>query len=120
VDKLFIRDLKVDTIIGFWEWERRVKQTVSIDLEVATDARVAADLDSIDSALNYEKLANRIAETVGAAEFKLVETLAESVARIAVQEFGADWVKVSLAKPGAIPAARDVGVVIERRTADYA
>lgn len=120
MDKIFIRDLKIDTIIGFWEWERRVKQTVSIDLEVAADARAAAHADSIDSALNYERLANRITELVGAAEFKLVETLAENVARIAVQEFGAEWVKISLAKPGAIPAARDVGIVIERRTADYA
>ena len=120
VDKLFVRELKVDTIIGFWEWERRVKQTVSVDLEIATDARVAARVDSIDAALNYERLSQRVIEVVGAAQFKLVETLAEAVARIAVQEFGAAWVKVQIAKPGAIPSARDVGIIIERRVADYA
>jgi len=120
VDKLFVRELKVDTIIGFWEWERRVKQTVSVDLEIATDARVAARVDSIDAALNYERLSQRVIEVVSAAQFKLVETLAEAVARIAVHEFGAAWVKVSIAKPGAIPSARDVGIVIERRPADYA
>ena len=120
VDKLFVRELKVDTIIGFWEWERRVKQTVSIDLEIATDARVAARADAIEAALNYERLSQRVIEVVGAAQFKLVETLAEAVARIAVQEFGAAWVKVLIAKPGAIPSARDVGIIIERGPADYA
>jgi dihydroneopterin aldolase len=120
LDKLFVRELRVDTIIGFWAWERRVKQTVSIDLEIATDARVAARADSIDAALNYERLSQRVIDVVGAAQFKLVETLAEAVAQIAVSEFGAAWVKVSIAKPGAIPSARDVGIVIERRPADYA
>ena len=120
VDKLFVRELKIETIIGFWEWERRVKQTVSVDLEIATDARVAARVDSIDAALNYERLSQRVIEVVGAAQFKLVETLAEAVATIAVQEFGAPWVKVTIAKPGAIPTARDVGIVIERNRADYA
>jgi dihydroneopterin aldolase len=119
-DKLFVRELRVDTIIGFWAWERRVKQTVSIDLEIATDSRVAARADSIDAALNYERLSQRVIDVVGAAQFKLVETLAESVAQVAVSEFGAAWVKVSIAKPGAIPSARDVGIVIERRPADYA
>ena len=120
LDKLFVRELRVDTIIGFWEWERRVKQTVSIDIEIAADARVAASADSIDAALNYERLSQRVIEVVGAAQFKLVETLAESVARIAVGEFEAEWVKVTIAKPGAIPSARDVGIVIERRRTDYA
>jgi 7,8-dihydroneopterin aldolase/epimerase/oxygenase len=120
VDKLFVRELRIDTIIGFWEWERRVKQTVSVDLEIATDARVAARVDAIDAALNYERLSQRVIEVVGAAQFKLVESLAEAVARIAVQEFGAAWVKVTIAKPGAIPSARDVGIIIERNRVDYA
>jgi dihydroneopterin aldolase len=120
VDKLFLRELKVETIIGFWEWERRIKQTVSIDLEIGTDARPAAASDRVSSALNYEPIANRLVEFVGAADFHLVESLADAVARIVVGEFGAKWVKVSVAKPGAIPAAREVGVVIERTTADYA
>jgi len=119
VDKLFLHELRVEAIIGFWEWERRVKQIVSIDLEVATDSRAAARVDSVDAALNYERLAQRVLDFVGGSEFKLVETLAEAIAQIAVQEFGAPWVKVLVAKPGAIPRAREVGVVIERERADY-
>jgi dihydroneopterin aldolase len=119
VDKLFLRELRVEAIIGFWEWERRVKQIVSIDLEIATDSRAAARVDSVEAALNYERLAQRVLDFVSASEFKLVETLADAIARIAVKEFGAPWVKVSVAKPGAIPRARDVGVVLERETTDY-
>ena len=119
VDKLFIRELRVEAIIGFWEWERRVKQIVSIDLEMATDSKAAARVDAVEAALNYERLAERVLEFVAASEFKLVETLAEAIARIVVAEFGAPWVKVSVAKPGAIPRARDVGIVIERAAADF-
>jgi 7,8-dihydroneopterin aldolase/epimerase/oxygenase len=119
VDKLFLHELRVEAIIGFWEWERRVKQIVSIDLEVATDAKAAARVDAVEGALNYERLSQRVLEFVGGSEFKLVETLAEAIAEIAVKEFNAPWVKVSVAKPGAIPRARDVGVVIERQPADY-
>ena len=118
VDKLFIRELKVETIIGFLDWERRVKQNVSIDLELATDARRAAQTDAVRSALNYDDLARRLTDFVGQSQFHLVESLAEAVARIALQEFGAPWVKVTIAKPGAVDGARDVGIVIERHAAD--
>ncbi len=120
MDKLFLRDLRVDTIIGFWDWERRIKQTVSIDLEVATDARVAAGTDSIDNGLNYDALAKRLVGFVGESKFQLVESLAEAVARIAIEEFGAPWVKVAVAKPGAVKDCREVGIVIERRAAGHA
>jgi dihydroneopterin aldolase len=120
VDKIFIRELKVETIIGFWEWERRIKQLVVIDLEIASDARIAAASDAITGTLNYEQLAKRLVEYVSAAQHQMVETLATAIGRIVVREFGSPWVKVSVAKPGAIGAARDVGIVIERTTADYA
>lgn len=120
MDKLFLRELRVETIIGFWEWERRIKQTVVVDLEIGTDARPAAAADRVSSALNYEPIANRLVEFIGGADFHLVESLADAIARIVVADFGAKWVKVSVAKPGAIPAAREVGVIIERTTADYA
>jgi dihydroneopterin aldolase len=115
VDKLFIRELKVETIIGFFDWERRVKQNVSIDLELATDARRAAQSDSVGSTLNYDDLARRLTDFVGQSQFHLVESLAEAVANIALREFRAPWVKVTIVKPGAIDGARDVGIVIERR-----
>jgi dihydroneopterin aldolase len=114
VDKLFLRELKVDTVIGFHEWERRIKQTVSIDLEIGADSRAAAAVDAEAGAMNYEAIAKRLVEYVGASQYRLVETLAEAVARIVIGEFGAPWVRVTVAKPGAIPGARDVGIVIER------
>ncbi len=120
MDKLFIRELRVPAIIGFWEWERRVKQIVTIDLEIGADARRAASADAVGSALNYEQVVQRLVEFVGASQYQLVEALAEAVARILVAEFGAPWVKVTIGKPGAIPSARDVGIMIERSTADYA
>jgi dihydroneopterin aldolase len=120
VDKIFLRELRIETIIGFWEWERRIKQIVSIDLEIATDARVAAASDAIAGTLNYEQLAKRLIEFVGESQYQMVEALATAIGRIVIQEFGAPWVKVLVAKPGAIPAAREVGIVIERTTADYA
>ena len=120
VDKIFLRELKIETIIGFWEWERRIKQIVSIDLEIATDARIAAASDAIAGTLNYEQLAKRLIDYVGGSKHQMVEALATAVGRIVIREFGAPWVKVSVAKPGAIPAAREVGVVIERSAADYA
>jgi dihydroneopterin aldolase len=120
VDKIFLRDLKIETIIGFWEWERRIKQVVSIDLEIGTDARVAAASDAIAGTLNYEQLAKRLMEFVGSSHYQMVEALATAIGRIVIREFGAPWVKVSVAKPGAIPAAREVGIVIERTPDDYA
>ncbi len=120
MDKLFLRELKVETIIGFLEWERRIKQTVSIDLEIGADSRAAAAVDAEAGALNYESVASRLVQHVAAAQYRLVETLAEAIARIVIREFAAPWVRVTVAKPGAIPGARDVGIVIERVSADYA
>jgi 7,8-dihydroneopterin aldolase/epimerase/oxygenase len=119
VDKLFLRELKVETIIGFLEWERRIKQTISIDLEIGADSRAAAAVDAEAGALNYESVARRLVEYVGTAEHKLVETLAEAIAKIVIREFAAPWVKVTVAKPGAVRGARDVGIVVERTAADY-
>jgi len=120
VDKIFLRELRIETIIGFWEWERRIKQIVSIDLEIGTDARVAASSDGIAGTLNYEQLAKRLVEYVGGSQHQMVEALATAIGRIVIRDFGAPWVKVSVAKPGAIPSAREVGIVIERSAADYA
>jgi 7,8-dihydroneopterin aldolase/epimerase/oxygenase len=120
VDKLFLRELKIETVIGFLEWERRTKQIVSIDLEIGADSRAAAAVDAEAGALNYQSVASRLVEHVGASQYRLVETLAEAIARIVIREFAAPWVKVMVAKPGAIPGARDVGIMIERVPADYA
>lgn len=119
MDKIFLRDLEIEAVIGIWEWERRITQRISIDLEMATDARRAAADDSVNEALNYRDVAKRLIAFVGDSEFELVESLAEAVARIIVAEFGVRWTKVSVAKPAAIEGSRTVGVVIERTAEDY-
>lgn len=119
MDKIFLRDLEIETVIGIWEWERRITQCVSIDLDMATDARRASAGDSINETLNYRDVAKRLIAFVGDSEFELVESLAEAVARIIVVDFGVSWAKVSVAKPAAIEGSRTVGVVIERTSEDY-
>ena len=119
MDKIFLRQLRIETVIGIWEWERRMTQTVSLDLEMATDVRRAARADAIEDALNYKDVATRVVEHVQSSKFDLVESLAEAVARLVVVEFDVAWARISVAKPGAIEGAREVGVVIERTTEDY-
>lgn len=120
MDRIFLRELEVPAVIGIWEWERRIEQTVRLDLEIAADVRAAAADDSIDAALNYKDIAKRIIAFTSESRFQLVESLAEAVARIIVTEYAVPWVRVSVAKPGAIEGSREVGVLIERSTADYA
>lgn len=119
MDKIFLSALTVECIVGIWEWERRVKQTVIIDLEMAADIRRAAASDRIEDTIDYKKVAKRLLQFVGDSQFNLVETLAEQIAHVIVTEFGVSWVKVRLNKQGAIRGARDVGIEIERRPADY-
>ena len=119
MDKIFLSALNVECIVGIWEWERRVKQTVIIDVEMAADIRKAALSDHIDSTIDYKRVAKRLLAAVGESEFQLVETLTERIAEIIVTEFGVTWVKVRVNKRGAIRDARDVGIEIERRTEDY-
>ena len=119
MDRIFLRDLKIETVIGIFEWERRIRQTVRLDIELATDVRKAARADSIDGTLNYKQIAKRLIAFVSESKFQLVESLAEAIARIIITEFSVPWVRVSVAKPGAIEGSREVGVAIERTTADY-
>ena len=114
MDIIFLHDLRVETVIGIWEWERKIRQTVAIDLEMSADIRRAAATDSVDDTLNYKLVAKRLQQYVGEASFQLVETLAEKIAGVVLEEFGVAWVKVKVNKPGAIRGARDVGVIIER------
>jgi len=111
---VFLRDLRVETIIGIFEWERTTRQVVNIDLEMAADIARAAASDSIEDALDYKSISKRLIDFVSASSYQLVETLAEEIAGIVRGEFGVSWVKVTVSKPGAIRGARDVGVVIER------
>jgi len=114
MDTIFLNDLKTETVIGIWDWERKIRQTVAIDLEMATDIRKAAESDGVDDTLNYKEVAKRIKSFVGESEFQLVEAMAESIAAIVRDEFDVPWVRVRVSKPGAIRGAGDVGVRIER------
>jgi dihydroneopterin aldolase len=114
MDIIYLRDLRIETVIGIFDWERQVKQTVALDLEMAAEVRRAAESDHIGDALNYKAVAKRLIQFVESSEFYLVETLAERVAALVLAEFPVPWVKVVLSKPGAIRGARDVGVIIER------
>jgi len=114
MDIVYIRDLKIETVIGIFDWERRIRQTVSIDLEMATDIRKAAATDNIADALDYKAVAKRLIAFVGESEFLLVETLAEKVAAIVREEFHVPWLRLRLSKPGAVRGSQDVGIIIER------
>ncbi|MGH8278761.1 MAG: dihydroneopterin aldolase [Gammaproteobacteria bacterium] len=114
MDTVFIRDLRVPTIVGIYEWERRIRQTVSLDLDMSADIARAARSDSIDDTLDYKAVAKRVTQYVGAAQFKLVETLAEKIADLVRTEFHVAYVKVTLHKPGAVSGSKSVGVSIER------
>jgi dihydroneopterin aldolase len=114
MDIIYLHDLRIDTIIGIYDWERRLRQTVILDIDMAADIRRAAASDSIDDTLNYKAVAKRLIAFVGDSEFQLVETLAERVAGIVLQEFQVSWVRVRVNKQGAVRGARDVGVIIER------
>ena len=114
MDIIYLKDLEIETIIGIFDWERRVKQKIRLDLEMAANIRKAAATDNIDDTLNYKSVAKRLIQFVEGSEFQLVETLAEKIAEILINEFSIPWVRVKLNKPGAIRYAGDVGVVIER------
>lgn len=114
MDIVYIRDLRIDTIIGIYDWEREVRQTVSIDLEMATDIRQAAATDDIQYALNYKAVSKRLISYVENRNALLVETLAEELAKLIREEFNVPWLRLRLSKPGAVRGARDVGLVIER------
>ncbi len=114
MDKIFLNELKIDTIIGIWEWERRIRQTVVIDLEMSADIAKAAATDEVADTLNYKLVAKRLQDFVAGSSFQLVETLAERIAGIVRDEFDVAWVKVRVNKPGAIRGSKDVGVLIER------
>ncbi|MCK5498593.1 MAG: dihydroneopterin aldolase [Gammaproteobacteria bacterium] len=114
MDTIFLRKLQIETVIGIFDWERKVKQSVFFDIEMATDVKKAAASDHIDDALDYKSISKSIIAFVEKSEFQLVETLAEKVADLIMTEFNVPWLRLSLNKKGAIRHAEDVGITIER------
>jgi len=113
-DIVYIRELEVQTIIGIYDWERKIKQTVSIDIEMVADIRAAAASDDIKDALNYKEIGKRIIGFVEESEFQLVETMAEQISGIILDEFPVPWLRLRVSKPGALRGSKDVGLLIER------
>lgn len=116
MDIIYLNDLRIDTVIGIYDWERRTRQTVIFDIEMAADIRKAAESDNIDDTLSYKTVAKRLISYVSETEFELLETLAEKVAGILLDEFKVPWCRLRLNKRGALRGVRDVGIVIERGT----
>ena len=116
MDIVFIHDLQIETVIGIYDWERKIRQTISLDIEMATDISKAAKSDDIDDTLSYKTVAKRLIEFVQQSEFELVEALAEKICSIVMDEFNVPWIKLTLNKPGAVRGSRSVGVIIERGT----
>ena len=114
MDIIYLNDLRIDTVIGIYDWERQTKQTVILDIQMGTDIRRAAASDSIEDTVNYKAVAKRLFSYVGESEFELVETLAEKITEILMDEFNIPWVRLQLNKQGALRGVRDVGVIIER------
>ncbi len=114
MDKVFIEGLEIDALIGIYDWERRIRQTLRFDLEMAFDNRVPAARDDIALTLDYKAISKRLVDFVSQSGYGLVETLAEECARIVMQEFGVTWLRLKLSKPGAVRGAVAVGVIIER------
>lgn len=114
MDKIFISGLGVETIIGIYDWERTTKQKVVVDIEMATDISAAARTEDIESTLNYKEISKRIEQFLVDSEYQLIETLAEDLAAVVRSEFGVEWLKLVVHKPGALSNSTDVGVIIER------
>ena len=117
MDHVFIEGLEIEALIGIYDWERRIRQPLVFDIEMAFDNRIPAASDAIGDTLNYTAVSKRVVQYVSESDFGLVETLAERVAAIILEEFGVQRVRLKLSKPGAVRGARAVGVMIERTAA---
>ncbi len=114
MDIVFIRGLKAKAVIGVFDWEKQIRQNLVLDLDLRADVVHAAASDTLEDAVDYKAISQRVVEFVEGSKFQLVESLAEAVARIVREEFAVSWVRVRIAKPFAVRTAQEVGVVIER------
>ncbi|BBB23631.1 dihydroneopterin aldolase [Isorropodon fossajaponicum endosymbiont JTNG4] len=114
MDIVFIQGLKIDTVIGIYDWERKIRQDIVLDIEMSADIKAASETDHIDQALDYKAVSRRLIDFVQNSEFRLVETLAEKITQIVLEEFGVTWIKLTLNKGEVLTGAQGVGVIIER------
>lgn len=114
MDLVYIRGLEVETVIGIYDWEREIRQVVNLDLDMGFNIQGAAQTEDVNNTLNYKTVSDRLIDFISQSEFQLVETMAEEIAQLVRDEFGVKWLRLRLGKPGAVPQAEDVGVIIER------
>jgi dihydroneopterin aldolase len=114
MDKIVLTDFRVDAVIGIWDWEKRNPQNISIDLEMQTDTKKTSQSDSIEDALDYKAVSKRAKQFIQDSQFNLIETLAENLAQIILEEFDVQWLKLSISKPNAIRDSKNIGICIER------
>ena len=113
-DVIYIKDLRIKTIIGIFDWERKEKQEVSIDMEFPFDCKKAAATDSIEDAIDYKAITKSVIKFVEESSFQLQETLAENIAALVKEKYGVKFIKLRVSKPGAIRGSKDVGLIIYR------
>lgn len=114
MDIVFIQGLKIDCVIGIYDWERKIRQDIVLDIEMSVDIKAASETDHIDQTLDYKAVSKRLISFVQTSEFQLVETLAEKITQIIINEFDVEKVKLTLNKGEAVTGAQGVGVIIER------
>ena len=114
LDKIFLHGIKCDCVIGVWAWEKQIRQTLVLDIDMATDITAAAKSDDLKDALNYNKVAERVIEFAEASQFELLEVLVERIAEIIMKEFNVPWVRIRLDKGPAVKNVKQVGIEMER------
>jgi dihydroneopterin aldolase len=114
MDIVFVKDLRFKTIVGCWDWERQMPQTVSIDLDMGWDNSLAVASGKLKDALNYKEVSNRVEQFVQEQQYELVESAADGIAAMVMEEFSVPWIKVAIHKPFAVTGSKSVGVIVER------
>jgi len=113
-DRVLIEGLEVRTVIGIYDWEREIRQTVRLDLEMAWDISKASQSDDITDTLDYKAVSKRLIAFVESSSFGLIESLAEHCSNILLNEFNVPWLRLKMSKPGAVRGSENVAVLIER------
>ena len=114
MDTIFLHGLVVNCVVGVWEWEQRMTQKIVVDLDMQFDVLAAAESDELADTLDYKAVADAVTELLETSRFQLIETMAESVARLVREQFAVPWLRVSINKGGVVSGVDSVGVVIER------
>lgn len=118
-DKIYVEDLRVKATIGIFDWEKKIKQDVSISYEIPHDNVKAAKADAIEATTDYKSITKGIISFVENNKFELVETFAEKIAEMVIKDFNIDEIRLRVSKPGALRFSKDVGVIIERDKSSY-